>query len=243
MNTDSIFIEEYNLPKPLPKQKFYELWDKVKQGDEQAREIIILHNIRLVLNEINKRFNAVEQDKKDLFQIGCVGLIKAVEGFDISKKINFSTYAIYCIDNEILMFLRKAKKNELVGSFDAVISYNQKGEELKIEDILSDDTDIVEEYNNNETFYIIRELIKDLPERDREIVMLYFGFYNDKTYTQREIANMFSISQVSVSKVITKVVKQIRNQLEEKGIIELKTKSTVNSKINCKTIQKLNDKK
>lgn len=234
MKIDELFIEGYDLPEPLSKQEIYELLDKIKQGDEPAREKFILHNIRLVLNEIKRRFSTVEYDKRDLFQIGCIGLIKAAETFDVSKKVNFSTYATCCVDNEILMFLRKLKKDELVDSLDTVISYNREGEELKIEDILSDDTDIVEEYTNNETIYIIGEIVKDLPERDREIVMLYFGFYNDQTYTQTEIANMVSITQPIISRIITKVVKQVRKQLEEKDIIELTTKIKQKDKYNRK---------
>ena len=224
MNTNELFIDGHKLPKPLTKQEVYDLLDKIKQGDEKARTTLVEHNIRLVLSEVTKKFITVEYDKKDLVSIGNVGLMKAIATFDTSKNVEFSTYAIRCIDNEILMFLRKLKKYENDDSLDRTINHDKTGNELKIEDILSDDTDIVEEYTDNETHRIIREVVKDLPDHDRKIIMLHFGFYNDKTHTQREIANMLSISQSYVSRLIRKIVKQIGKILEEKGLIELRTK-------------------
>lgn len=97
------------------------------------------------------------------------------------------------------------------------------GKELKLKDTISDKLDIVEEYEKKETYQIIREIVKELPNRDRKIIMLYFGFYDDKIYTQKEIANIMSISQSHVSTLITQIVKRIGEQLKQKGIIELKT--------------------
>ena len=176
MNTDELFIDGHKLPKLLSKQEVYELLEKIKQGDELAREKLVEHNIRLVLYEVTGRFKSVEYDKKDLVSIGNVGLMKAITTFDTSKKFEFATYAIRCIDNEILMFLRKLKKNQNVDSLDRTINHDKDGNELKIEDTISDETDIVEEYTDNETHQIIRQIVKDLPDRDREIIMLHFGF-------------------------------------------------------------------
>lgn len=222
MNTDELFIDGYKLPKPLSKQEVYELLKKIKQGDELAREKFVEHNIRLVLYEVTGRFKSVEYDKKDLVSIGNVGLMKAITTFDTSKKVEFATYATRCIDNEILMFLRKLKKDQNVDSLDRTINHDKDGNELKIEDIIIDETDIVEEYTDNETHQIIRQIVKDLPDRDREIIMLHFGFYNDKTHTQKEIADMMSISRSYVSRLITKIVKKLGQQLQQKGVIELR---------------------
>lgn len=230
MNTNELFIDSHKLPKPLSKQEVYDLLDKIKQGDEKAREKLVEHNIRLVLSEVTGRFSTVEYNKKDLVSVGNIGLMKAIITFDTSKKVEFSTYAIRCIDNEILMFLRKLKKYANVDSIDRTINYDKDGNELKIEDILSGDTDIVEEYADNETHRIIREVVKDLPDRDRKIIMLYFGFYNDKTHTQKEIADVLSISQPNVSKLITKIVNRVGIILEEKGLIELRQKEKTKSK-------------
>ena len=228
MNTNELFIDGHKLPKPLSKKEVYELLDKIKQGDEKARAKLVEHNIRLVLSEVTGKFSTVEYDKKDLVSIGNVGLMKAIITFDTSKKVEFSTYAIRCIDNEILMFLRKLKKYANDDSLDRTINHDKDGNELKIEDTLSDDTDIVEEYTDNETHRIIREVVKDLPDRDRKIIMLHFGFYNDETHTQREIAEMLSISQSYVSRLITKIVKRVGKILEEKGLIELRAKDKPN---------------
>lgn len=208
--------------------------DKIKQGDEKAREKLVEHNIRLVLSEVIRRFSTVEYDKKDLVSIGNVGLMKAITTFDTSKKVEFATYAIRCIDNEIFMFLRKIKKYANDDSLDRTINHDKNGNELKIEDTLINDTDIVEEYADNETHRIIREVVKDLPDRDRKIIMLHFGFYNDETHTQKEIADMLSISQSYVSRLITKIVKRVGKILEEKGLIELRQKEKTKSKTKSK---------
>ena len=221
MNTEELFIGE--LPKTLSKDQVNGLLDKIKQGDEEAIKIMVEHNIRLVLHEVTVRFKSVAYDKKDLISIGNLGLIKAVKTFNKSKNIEFSSYAIRCIDNEILMFLRRLKKNQICDSLDETIACDTDGKELKLEDTISDKLDIVEEYEKKETYQIIREIVKELPDRDRKIIMLHFGFYNDKIYMQREIADIMSISQSQVSRLITQIVKRIGGQLKQKGIIELKT--------------------
>lgn len=222
MNTDDLFMNGYKIPDPLSNQEVDELLEKIKQGDECAKEKLAKHNIRLVLFEVMRRFKTVEYDKKDLVSVGNIGLMKAIATFDISRKVKFSIYAVKCIDNEILTFLRKLKKERNVDSLDETIGYDKNGSELKIEDIVSDKTDIVEDYINDETYQAIRQLVNDLPNRDKEIIMLYFGFYGDKTYTQTEIANMLSLTQSHVSRLIKKNVKRLSQQLQKKGFIELK---------------------
>ena len=110
MNTDKLFIDDYNPPGPLSNQEVNKLLEKIKQGDECARKKLAEHNIRLVIYEVTRRFNSVPYDKKDLISIGNIGLMKAISTFDISKKTKFLTYAVKCIDNEILMFLRNLRK-------------------------------------------------------------------------------------------------------------------------------------
>ena len=107
MDIDELFIDANNLPRPLSKKQTYELLDKINDGDKQALEILSRHNVRLVLSEVTRRFKLVEYDKKELVAIGNVGLVNAIKTFDKSKNIEFSTYAVRCIDNQILMFLRK----------------------------------------------------------------------------------------------------------------------------------------
>ena len=134
MDIDELFIDANNLPRPLSKNQTYELLDKINDGDKQALEILSKHNVRLVLSEVTRRFKLVEYDKKELVAIGNVGLVNAIKTFDKSKNIEFSTYAVRCIDNQILMFLRKIKKHNNVDSLDKIISYNKDGEKLKLKD-------------------------------------------------------------------------------------------------------------
>lgn len=223
MNTDELFIDANQLPKPLSKSQTYELLDKVEQGDEEAKKIIAEHNIRLVLYEVTTRFKYVEYDKKDLVSIGNIGLIKAITTFDKSRKVEFSAYTARCIDNEILMFLRKIKKDQNVDSLNKQIKHDKEGRELKIEDIISDTSNIIEDYEKNITYKNIQEIIKKLPNRDKEIIILRFGFYNNEVHTQEEIANMMSISRSYVARLIAKIVKRIGQELKKNGIIELRT--------------------
>ena len=220
MNTDGIFIDIDKLPQLLSKSQLNQLLDRVKLGDEEAIKMVAEHNIRLVLYQVNNRFKSVEYDKKDLVSTGNVGLIKAVTTFDKSKKVEFSTYAIRCIDNEILMFLRKLKKDQKADSLDKIITYDKEGNEVKIEDTISDETDIAENYEKIITYKIIREIVEELPDQEKEIIKLYFGFYNNEIHTQKEIADIMSISQSNVSKLVTKIVKKIAIQLKNRGVIE-----------------------
>lgn len=119
---------------------------------------MVEHNIRLVLLAVTGRFKSVAYDKKDLVSIGNLGLIKAVETFDKSKNVEFSTYARRCIDNEILMFLRKLKKNQSCDSLDETIAYDTGGKELKLEDTISDKLDIVEEYEKKKLIKLYEKL-------------------------------------------------------------------------------------
>lgn len=224
MNTDELFIDSHKLPYSLSKDEVYKLIQKANEGSKEARDKLVTHNIRLVLYEVTNRFRNVDYDKKDLVSIGNIGLLKAINTYDLSKGFEFSTYAIRCIDNEILMFLRKLKKNQNVDSIDGVILTAKDGSEMKLVDKLSDDIDFVEDYENEETHRIIREVVKELPNRDKEIIMLYFGFYDDKIYTHREIADKFNISRSYVTRLINKIVKKVGKILESKGVIELHSK-------------------
>jgi len=230
MSTNEIFIDVKNLPKLLPKQEVYALLDKIKQGDIQAKNKLTEHSIVLVVFEVIGRFKNVQYDKKDLVSIGILGLMKAITTFDISKEVDFSTYAKKCIDNEILMFLRKLKRYNRVCSLNTVINDSENSEELTIGDTLSNDVDIFEEYTKTELRLTVRKIVEDLPPRDREIVKLYFGFYNDRTYNQIQIAEMLSISQPYVARLIKKLTKQIGKKLEQKEVVETTDKVLLHKK-------------
>ena len=230
MNTDEWFMDGHKLPQPLPKDETYKLIQLAATGSEEARDKLITHNIRLVLYEVSNKFLNVDYDKKDLVSIGNIGLLKAIDTYDVSKGFEFAAYAARCIDNEILMFLRKLKKHQNTDSIDRVVFRDKDGSELKLEDKLSDGSDLVEDHEQKETHNIIRKLVKELPDRDKEIVMLHFGFYNDRIYTQKEIADKFNISQSYVSRLIIKIVKRLGKQLEAVGVIELHEKPKTKEK-------------
>lgn len=237
MNNYELFIDGYRLPQPLIKDELDKLIKEACSGSKEARDKLIIHNIRLVLHEVTNRFRNIDYDKKDLVSIGSIGLVKAVNTYDITKEVKFATYAVRCIDNEILMFLRKVKHDKNIDSIDKVLFYGKDGSELKLEDILSDDSDLVINHENSETYKIIRQLINQLPDRDKEIIMLHFGFYNDRIYTQKEIADKFHISQSYVSRVITKIVNKLGKQLESVRVTELNIKPKV--KLKEKTNRKM----
>lgn len=234
MNINEPFLDAHNLPQPLSKEEMYRLVNEFNEGSMEARDKLITHNIRLVIYEVANKFKSVDYDKKDLVSIGNIGLLKAINTYDLKKGIEFATYATKCIDNEILMFLRKLKKDKNVDSLDRVIFQDKDGSELKLGDMVSDDNELVEDNEQLETYRILREIVKQLPERDKEIIMLYFGFYNGKKYTQKEIANKFNISQSYISRLTTKILKKIRRQMEEKAVIELHGQSNGARKDNDK---------
>lgn len=141
--------------------------------------------------------------------------MKAIEKFDSSKNAEFATFAARCIDNEILIFLRSLKYDKNIDSLDRTINHYNGSDEIYLKDTICYDVDMIEEYIDAETNLIIRELLNDLPERDKYIIMLYFGFYDNKTYTQIEIANMLSVSNAHISRIIAKTIKKLRLQLEQ----------------------------
>lgn len=220
MNTNEIFIDIKTLPKPLKKSELYKLLNEVKNGNKEAKKTIIEHNIRLVLFIVKERFNTVDYDKRDLVSIGNIGLIKATNTFDITKNIEFTTYATKCITNEILMFLKKLNKYQNIDSLNKIINIDSNGNELKIEDLLYDELNLNEEYIKNETYQFVRELVSNLKEKEKKIIIMYFGFDKDKSYTQKEISEKLNISQSYVSRIIKKSLNQIRTKLIANEFVE-----------------------
>ena len=194
----------------------------MKNGDMVARDKIINHNIRLVINEVIKKFPNSPYDVKELVSIGLIGLIKSVDTFDITKGLQFATYSTRCINNEILMFMRKGKKYINDTSLEQPLGTDKEEKELKVEDTLSaSDSDFVLEYENNESYKVIRNVVNSLPERDKNVIIKHFGFKNNNPMTQREIADELGLSQSYVSRIIKKVLKDISMQLKVLGIIEV----------------------
>ena len=217
-NSSEFFIE--GLPGSLSQEESDKLFKMARQGDKEARNKLILRNVKLVMYEVKKRFGFTGFDVEDLVSVGNIGLIKAVETFDKEKGFNFSSYATRCIDNEILMYLNKSKSEKVDTSLDKPVVGGHNDDEMDIMDTIKDNTDIVNEWLAKERLQIIREAVEKLPEQGREIIKLYFGFYNNKTYTQNEISRILSTSQSEVSKKIKLFLSDLNVTLYNEGVIE-----------------------
>ena len=198
------------LPAPLKLKEEIELVKKKEEGDINAKEKLIEHNIRLVVY-LAKRYENTNIDLEDLVSIGSIGLIKGINTYKLEKNIKLATYVSRCIDNEILMYLRKTKRKKTEISFEDSLSYDSEGNELHLEDVLGTDEDIVtkpieEVENRNE---LIRELNK-LDERDKQIMVLRYGLNGYKEMTQKEVAEFLNISQSYISRIEKKIIKNIK---------------------------------
>lgn len=221
MSQEELFLNSNSLPNPFTKEETYKLLEEIKNGNEKAKELLIKHNIKLVLYEVTNKFQFVEYDKKDLVSIGIIGLINAIMTFDTSKNLKFSTYAAKCIDNKILDFLKKIKKdNRCVSLYSTVKTNLEKKEELQLINTIPSNIDIQEENINREIKEIVLELLDEVPEKNKEIIKMYFGFYNNQKYTQKEIAKKLNVSRQNISLIITKFLKQTRERLKQINIIE-----------------------
>ena len=220
MKYNDTFIYGIKLSTALTKEESNELLIQIKNGDALALDKFVKHNLRLILYEINKRFDNVEFDKIELFSIGSIGLMKAINSFDLNKNCSFSTYAVRCIDNEILMFLNKEKKYKNIKSLNIANCVLDDYSELSLENIISADIDIEEECRNKENNEKVLNLLKQLSKREREMILMNFGFYGGKTYTQKEIAKIFFISPSRVNRIIKGALKKIKIELLEEDYIE-----------------------
>lgn len=195
------------LPEPLSKE------DELKyilQNDEEAKKILIEHNLRLVVF-LSKKYENTGIDLEDLVSIGTIGLIKGINTFKNDKNIKLATYASRCIDNEILMFLRKNKKRRSEVSFEDSLSFDSEGNELHLEDILGTEEDIVTRGIEEETEKkLLYEEIEKLNMRDKEIMVLRYGLNSKEEMTQKEVASSLGISQSYISRIEKKVINRLK---------------------------------
>ncbi len=199
------------LPEPLSKEMEEYYLIRSNDGDLTARDKLIEHNLRLVVF-LAKKYENTKVDLEDLVSIGTIGLIKGIKTYSMDKNIKLATYASRCIDNEILMYLRKNKKIKTEVSFDESLSFDMDGNELHLEDILGTDPDIVtkgleEDLNRR----IVLDEINKLNPRDREIIVLRYGLINGEEMTQKDVAELLGISQSYISRIEKKVIKRIKN--------------------------------
>ena len=199
------------LPPPLSKEKELELLIKSKKGDIEARNILIEHNLRLVVF-LAKKYENTGFDIEDLVSIGSIGLIKGISTYKIDKNIRLATYASRCIANEILMFLRKNKRKKIEVSLEDTLNYDADGNELHLEDILGTEDDIVpKEFENKVNKEIMQKEIDILDAREKEIMTLRYGLNNTNEYTQKEVADMLGISQSYISRIEKKIIRKLQN--------------------------------
>ncbi|MGN1341944.1 MAG: RNA polymerase sporulation sigma factor SigK [Bacilli bacterium] len=197
------------LPEPLSKEEEDRYITLFLNGDTKARDKLIEHNLRLVVF-LAKKYENTKIDLEDLVSIGTIGLIKGVNTYQNDKNIKLATYASRCIDNEILMYLRKTKKKRSEVSFEDSLSFDAEGNELHLEDVLGTEGDIVTKPIENELdkYMMYREVAK-LNDRDREIIELRYGLNGKKEMTQKEVANLLGISQSYISRIEKKVIKRL----------------------------------
>ncbi|MBP0974105.1 MAG: RNA polymerase sporulation sigma factor SigE [Oscillospiraceae bacterium] len=204
------------LPPPLSREEEAEVLARLAKGDAQARETLIVHNLRLVVF-IAKKFETPGHSLEDFISIGTIGLIKAVETFRTDKNIKLATYASRCIENEILMFLRKAAQYRGEISIDEPLNVDWDGNELLLSDVLGTEEDIVSRGVEQEAEReALLEAVRALPEREREIMELRFGLRGGRELTQKEVADRIGISQSYISRLEKKIIKKLRVALEEK---------------------------
>ena len=198
------------LPEPLSKEDEVKYVMLSMEGDENARKKLIEHNLRLVVF-LAKKYENTGESLEDLVSIGSIGLIKGVNTYKLSKNIKLATYASRCIDNEILMFLRKNKKRKGEVSFEDSLSYDSEGNELHLEDILGTDSDIVTRGLEEETEKnMLYKEIDKLSERDKKIMILRYGLNGNEEMTQKDVARVLGISQSYISRIEKKVIRRLK---------------------------------
>lgn len=199
------------LPPPLSREEEEEALELASFGDEVAKNKLIEHNLRLVVF-LAKKYENTNVDLEDLVSIGTIGLIKGINTYKTGKNIKLATYASRCIDNEILMFLRKNKRRKTEISFEDSLSYDADGNELHLEDVLGTDKDIVpRELEDKVERKVLIEEINKLNERDRKIMILRYGLFGHEEVTQKDVADMLGISQSYISRIEKKVIRRLKS--------------------------------
>ena len=205
------------LPKPLDTEEEKELLERLKKNDEQAKAILIERNLRLVIY-IAKKFENTGVDVEDLVSVGAIGLIKAVQSFNYDKNIKLATYASRCIENEILMHLRKVTKQRVEVSLDEPLNFDKDGNELLLADVLSTEQDVVsKDIENNAERQLLKQAIMRLNPRERQIMELRFGLGSFEENTQKEVADMLGISQSYISRIEKKILSRLKKEISKAG--------------------------
>lgn len=202
------------LPEPMTKEEEEQIYNEILSGNEEARNELITRNLRLVVY-ISRKFENAKIPQEDLISIGTIGLIKAVRTFCPDRNIKLATYASRCIENEILMFLRKTSNTKSDISLDEPLNVDWDGNELLLSDILYTDEDMV--FSGVESKDEIKNLLRcidNMSQRDKMIVQLRFGLNETREHTQKEVADLLGISQSYISRIEKRIMEQLKIELE-----------------------------
>ena len=201
------------LPPPLTGENEHECLEKLESGDVKARELLIVHNLRLVVY-IAKKFESTGVQIEDLISIGTLGLIKAVNTFRLSKNIKLATYASRCIENEILMYLRKTNPAKAEVSYFEPLNVDWDGNELLLSDILgSEPEDVYRDLECEDERSRLYRAVNSLEERERVIMTMRFGLGGGREYTQKEVADALGISQSYISRLEKRIIEKIKKEV------------------------------
>lgn len=200
---------------PLEKEEEDYYLEKFKNGDIKARNKLIEHNLRLVVF-IARKYETNTYNLEDLISIGTLGLIKGIQTFKIDKNIKLATYASRCIENEILMFMRKKSRMKVEVSLDEPLNVDYDGNELLLQDILTtNESEVQDNLEFNEKRKLMYEAINDLKPKEQEIINLRYGLINNQEMTQKEVADYLGISQSYISRLEKKIIKKLQVKLNK----------------------------
>lgn len=209
LETNTVF------PKPLSAEKEADAFRRMNEGDSKARTELIEHNLRLVAHVV-KKYYASNADNEELISIGTLGLIKAVSSFNNSKTTRFATYAAKCIDNEILMYFRSAKKSARDVHLDEPVDVDKDGNTMSLMDIIAEDDNMVDKIDTMIKTKQLYGFVDDcLDEREKEIIMHRYGLYGLEPLTQREVSDKLNISRSYVSRIEKKALEKLRERYGE----------------------------
>lgn len=217
MKTDEVFYigGSEALPPPLTKEEEAYLLEKLPSGDDSVRSVLIERNLRLVVY-IARKFENTGINIEDLISIGTIGLIKAVNTFDPEKKIKLATYASRCIENEILMYLRRNNKIRSEVSFDEPLNIDWDGNELLLSDVLGTEEDIITKgIEDKVDRKLLVKALEALNDREKQIMELRFGLAGGEEKTQKDVADMLGISQSYISRLEKRIIKRLRKEFNK----------------------------
>ena len=201
------------LPPPLKGQEELDALEQLEQGSEEAKQKLIEHNLRLVVF-IARRFENTGVNLEDLISIGTIGLIKSISTYRRDKNIKLATYASRCIENEILMYIRKIANQKTEISLDEPINMDYDGNELLLSDILGTDEDTVTcALEDDVDLHLLRQALQELPEREKKIIQMRFGLNGYREMTQKEVAQVMGISQSYISRMEKRIMQRLKKEM------------------------------